>query len=346
MSSDYKISIILPIFNVERFLKAALDSIISQTIGFENLEVIMVDDCSTDNSWSIMLEYSEKYDNFKAIRLDQNSRTAGKPRNVGLDNATADYILFLDSDDEFIEDICERLYNKLIEEDADAVTANAICIMSDKQVPDIIYPDNYYEISPNRNLELFKPFRVWGTLYKKSLIEKYNMRFIRASTNDDTHFVYNYFLHSNKIIYLNDYMGVKYYERDVEDYASLTHNISKFNIITTFEAFIEILKLISKSKPTKDFTNDPFIKNIFSRFIYKWDMSKQDKIEIFEKVIEYEKISNYNIILPFQYKFMNYLLKHRLFSILIMVQSIYSSFVMSSFSKKFLVPRIGRNIVD
>ena len=64
---SYCISIIIPIFNVENFLRPALDSIVNQTFGFEKLEVIMVDDCSTDDSGKIMDEYSDKYENFISI---------------------------------------------------------------------------------------------------------------------------------------------------------------------------------------------------------------------------------------------------------------------------------------
>lgn len=334
MNSKYKISIILPIFNVEKYLKAALDSIINQTIGFENLEVIMADDCSTDESGKIIDEYANKYENFIAIHLDENTGTAGTPRNKGIERASADYIMFLDSDDELMPDICEKLYNTLLIENADAVTANALCIRGNEEFPDINYIDEFHEIFPDKNLQLFKSFRVWGTLYKKTIIDKNNIKFIKAATNDDSHFVYNYYLHSNRIIYLNNYMGVKYYERDISEHVSLTHDKSKFNIISTIDAYCEIVKLIKRSNPKKDFIEDPFIMNIFYRFEYKWNMSKKDKKEIFEKVLEYENISDYKSNLPFHYKIINYFLNHKMFNLLIFIQSIYSSFIMSNFIQK------------
>lgn len=333
---DYIISIIIPIFNVENYLRAALESIVNQSIGFEKLEVIMVDDCSTDDSGKIMDEYSDKYENFISIHLKENSGTAGKPRNVGLNNSTADYIMFLDSDDEFLPDICETLYETSIKKDADVVSANAFCIQGNNTIVDINYKDAYCEFFPNKDLSLFKPYRVWGTLYRKSLIDKYEMQFIRASTNDDTHFVYNTFLHANKIVYLNEYMGVKYYERDVKEFVSLTHDISKFNFITTIGAFIKICDLIKDSKPNKDYIYDPFISNIFARFNYKWNMCKNDKIEIFEKILEYEKNSNYIINLPFHFKFMNFLLNHKLYTCLILTQKVFSNFIQLKFIQSYL----------
>lgn len=342
---NYKISIILPIFNVEPFLRAALDSILNQSFNLDNLEVIMVNDCSTDNSGNIIDEYDQKYENFKAIHLEENSGTAGKPRNVGLDYAHGEYIMLLDSDDELMPDICEKLYYKIIESNADIVTANAICIMPNNEVLDIIYPKNYYELNPNKNLELYMPYRIWGTLYKKSLIEDNHIRCIRAATNDDTHFVFNCYLNANKIVYLADYIGVKYYELDSEEFESLTHKMSKFNIISTFDAFIQILDLIKKSHPTKDFVYDPFIKLIYSRFAHEWDMSNQDKKDIFNKVLEYEDKSDYVVKLPIHYRIMDWFLNKKLFDILILIQVIYCKLVWSKFSRKFLFPKIRRNVV-
>lgn len=342
---SYKISIILPIFNVEKYLKAALDSIVNQTFNFNELEVLMVNDCSTDSSGEIMDEYAKKYDNFIAIHLDKNSGTAGKPRNMGLDNASGEYIMFLDSDDELIEDVCEVLYKKIKESDADIVTGNAICIQPNKEIVDINYSDDYYEFNPNRNLKLFKTFRIWGTLYKKSLIEDNKIRCIRAATNDDTHFVYNCYLHANKIVYINDYMGVKYYERDVGEFESLTHKMSKFNIISTYNAFIEILDLIEKSNPTEDFVYDPFISLFYSRFANKWEMTSKDKIDVFNIIRKYLKKSSYVVKLPIHHKILHFFVKHNLNYLLIVVQQIYSSVLSSRVSKKFLFSKVGRNEV-
>ena len=100
--SDYKISMIIPTFNVEDDLKRAMDSLLNQTFGFENIEVLLVDDFSTDNTRQLILDYANQYDNIKHIFLESNSGSAGKPRNIGIKHATADYIMFLDNDDEYV----------------------------------------------------------------------------------------------------------------------------------------------------------------------------------------------------------------------------------------------------
>lgn len=333
----YKISIILPIYNVENYLTSALNSIINQSIGVENLEVIMVDDCSEDNSRIIIQDYANKYKNFIPIFFDKNSRGAGKPRNAGLKYATSDFILFLDPDDEFMPNTCEILYNEMLNEDADIISSNALFIKGNKKTLDLYYNEKYYDIIPNKNLELFKPYRVWGTLFKKSLIVDNNIYFIDVATNEDTYFTYSCFLNADRIIYLNDFCGVKHYERNSDEFMSLSHSYDKFHILGTIDAFKEILCLISNSNPNKDYTYDPFILNIFIRFNYKWDMSNKDKKEVFNKILEYEYFSNYIIKLPFHFKIMNFLLNNKLFNSLIVVQILFSSILELGFFKRLLL---------
>lgn len=115
---DDKISIILPIFNVGDHLRGGIDSLINQTIGNENLEIIMVNDCSTDGSDKIIDEYAEKYDCCIAIHHEENSGAAYTPRNTGIKACTGDYIMFLDPDDRYTPDACEVLYNAVKANDA------------------------------------------------------------------------------------------------------------------------------------------------------------------------------------------------------------------------------------
>lgn len=118
-----KISIILPIFNVGPHLRGGIDSLINQTIGKENLEIIMVNDCSTDGSDKIIEEYAEKYDCCIAIHHEKNSGAAYTPRNTGIEACTGDYIMFLDPDDRYTPDACKTLYDAVKKYDADIALA-------------------------------------------------------------------------------------------------------------------------------------------------------------------------------------------------------------------------------
>ncbi|GGE54832.1 hypothetical protein GCM10011391_37270 [Pullulanibacillus camelliae] len=93
------ISVILPIYNVKKYINEAFDSLINQTIGFNHLEIIMINDCSTDGTSEIIERYREKFNNVKVINMEKNSGAPGRPRNIGIQEATGKYIIFLDPDD-------------------------------------------------------------------------------------------------------------------------------------------------------------------------------------------------------------------------------------------------------
>ena len=111
----------MPVYNCEKYLRDSLDSIANQTIGVENLEVIIVNDASTDASADIIDEYCARFPNFKAIHLTENMGAAYGPRNVALKEVTSDYIMFLDADDTFEPDACEVLYGEISSSGADMV---------------------------------------------------------------------------------------------------------------------------------------------------------------------------------------------------------------------------------
>lgn len=94
--SEYKLSIIVPTFNLEHILDKTFNSIKKQTLGYNNIELIFVDDCSSDNTYDILSKYDETYNNITVLKTDRNSGFAGKPRNIGLKNSNAEYVLFLD----------------------------------------------------------------------------------------------------------------------------------------------------------------------------------------------------------------------------------------------------------
>jgi glycosyltransferase involved in cell wall biosynthesis len=106
----YKVSIVIPVYNVESYIEMAFESIKNQTIGFNNIEVIMVNDCSYDNSGKIIEKYANEYDNCIAIHLKENSGAAGLPRNIAIENASSDYIMFLDPDDYYEKNACKTLH--------------------------------------------------------------------------------------------------------------------------------------------------------------------------------------------------------------------------------------------
>jgi len=129
----YKISVIIPVYNVENYIKDCLDSIVNQSIGIENIEVIIVNDCTPDNSMEIVREYAKNYPSIKILEHEVN-QGLGPARNTGLKHATADYISFIDSDDFISENTYEICLKKFEKHECDLV----------------IYEYNYYSESDKK----------------------------------------------------------------------------------------------------------------------------------------------------------------------------------------------------
>jgi glycosyltransferase involved in cell wall biosynthesis len=106
-NKNSKISVIIPVYNGAKYLRECLDSVVNQTLGIENIEVIVVDDSSTDNSVDIIKEYASKYPSFKLIKQEPN-QGSGPARNLGLKHVTNDYVTYLDCDDYISLDAYEK----------------------------------------------------------------------------------------------------------------------------------------------------------------------------------------------------------------------------------------------
>lgn len=111
------ISIILPIYNVENYIAECLESLRKQTIGEEHLEVILIDDCSTDNTANEIMKFKNKFTNFIYYKYKKNNGSPGKPRNKGVELATGDYIHFMDPDDILVENAYEMLLENIRDND-------------------------------------------------------------------------------------------------------------------------------------------------------------------------------------------------------------------------------------
>ena len=118
-----KISVIIPLYNVEDYLNECMDSVLKQT--YENLEIICINNNSTDNSLNILESYAQKDNRIKVIN-NQKNYGIGYSRNIGLKNATGDYIFFMDADDIILENTLEKLLKNAILNNSDVVLYETI----------------------------------------------------------------------------------------------------------------------------------------------------------------------------------------------------------------------------
>lgn len=256
------ISIIIPTYNCEDYISNTFDSILNQTIGFENLEVIFVDDCSTDNSYKMISQYSKQYDNVIAMQLKENSGYAGKPRNVGINEASAEYIMFLDSDDSFNEDACEVLYSEIIKNKRiDMVVGGYTNIYPNSKEEKFIRRTkrnnkNKYEDAKNDHILLTAPPSISSKIFRKKLLNDNNIYFPEGIPSQDLVFVCNAICCSDLIISLNDYLVYNRTIRNDGENLSVTQNIKPSYIVGSMKAYGLLIDLCKEFKINKDCSYD------------------------------------------------------------------------------------------
>ena len=227
IKNDYKISVIIPTYNTGNILHRTMNSIENQTFGFENIEVVIVDDCSNSETIKIINQYSS-FENVKVIYLNSNTGASGTPRNIGIKEASSDYVMFLDHDDFFKHDALEELYNKIMEYNCDLVfgTYNSI---SNGKLFDIKYPNEkngyFNSISDNERLIAFPPPSIWTKLFRKSVIIENNILF-PPILGEDAIFMFKFLLNSKGIYYLWNSL-ICYHDLNKD---STTNNVS-FNYL-------------------------------------------------------------------------------------------------------------------
>ena len=120
MGNNPAVSVVIPLYNTEKYIGACLDSILNQT--FTDFEVIVVDDCSTDNSCAVINSYAKKFDGrLNLLHMEKNSGSAPAPRNKGLENSSGEYIFFMDADDMITKTALEEMYTLAKANTADVV---------------------------------------------------------------------------------------------------------------------------------------------------------------------------------------------------------------------------------
>ena len=146
-----KLSLIIPVYNVEKYLRECLDSCINQTL--KDIEIICINDCSPDDSYKILEEYSKKDNRVKIINHEEN-KGLGAARNTGIANATGEYIWFIDSDD-FIDSIsCQVLYDCAKEHDVDVLLFQGKTFIEENGIRKYIENEYYNDLPKRQNLNL------------------------------------------------------------------------------------------------------------------------------------------------------------------------------------------------
>ena len=180
-----KLSIIIPCYNVEKYVAECLDSILSQTIGQETLEILCVDDCSTDGTVNILKKYEKNYPDIIGVILCSDNGRQGTARNIGLQYATGEYISFIDGDDWIHKDMYKVLLEIAKDSNAEIVQfrydSDSEKIHPDQNIEKIAYKSFVYDSSEKKK-QLFFDYNILNgscttKIYRKELLDSTKVRF-------------------------------------------------------------------------------------------------------------------------------------------------------------------------
>ncbi|GAB6059390.1 glycosyltransferase [Desulfonatronum parangueonense] len=200
------VTVIVPVYNVEQYLEKCLDSILGQSLY--NIEVVVVDDGSTDNSQKIIKKYVEKDARVISIINSHASGNSGSPRNQALEMVKGEYIAFVDSDDWIDSHMLEDLYRKAVLENADIALSKSFYRELNTGESIIVETTNNYfdlEKQPNRKkLFLNSHFPiVWHRVYKTEFVHSNFIRFGETKTSADLPFAFKSLITANKIVFVD-----------------------------------------------------------------------------------------------------------------------------------------------
>lgn len=274
-----KVSIVIPVYNAEKYLEQCLNSIISQT--YHNIEIICIDDGSKDNSLKILKKYAENDNRF--IILDQQNHGAAVARNEGIKIATGKYIIFLDCDDYFDTDLVNKALNKAEKFNTDIVIFKAVAFnsqtektryLNDKISKFKIYFNKTFSISdiPDYILNSFL-LAPWNKFYRTDFIKANGLYFQNIKRSNDIYFTTTSLVKAQKIILLNDVLT--YYRRGTNT------NLQAGNETTPLEFYKALNKLKDylENEGLYQLTEKSFIKLALETTFYNINSIKNKEVK-------------------------------------------------------------------
>lgn len=286
-----KLSIIVPVYNVEKYLPKCLESLIKQTL--KDIEIICVNDGSMDNSLAILKEFASKDSRIRII--DNQHQGVAKTRNTGIEQSTGEYIGFVDSDDYIDIDFFEKLYNSATKSNSDIAIASILKHKNFFNIYNAKYTKEETAITIQDKIKLCEDkkhffFYAWNKIYHSGFIKENNIKFSEGQIYEDVMFAIKALYYSNKIISV---YGTKYHYIEHEN--SLTKYKDK-----TGEKEQDLVKAYSE---LQEFCNSKnieiperlnyYTKENFGFILNLYKGKYQSKIQLFN-IFTIATISNYS----------------------------------------------------
>ena len=266
------VSVVIPVFNTELYLSTCLDSVLNQTL--KNIEIICIDDGSTDNSLQILKNYQKKDKRIKII--SKNNEGQGIARNIGINEAIGEYIAFVDSDDFIKEDMLEKLYKSCISNDLDMVMCKVAsyneltCEINDSLWYYSLGVFNDFEkkvFSHKDTMDFTCEISVtpYNKLYKNSLIKKHDIKFAENLIFEDEVFFYDVYLKAKRVSIVDETL---YYYRMNREGSTVDNAEDKdySDIVSIFKLIIEKFKETNSWEDYKVYVSNRFIHLMLWRY--------------------------------------------------------------------------------
>lgn len=244
---EISVSLIIPVYNVSGYLGKCLDSVAAQT--HSRLEVIIVNDGSTDDSPRIAEEYASRHPHFHLYTIE--NRGLGGARNYGIERASGDYLLFLDSDDYIAPDCIEKMASAARTDNSDIVVASCYDVREDGTV--ISAYDNSHKSSVTSLYDepclLFNRPSAWGKLFKRKLLG--DLRFVSREWYEDMRLIPKLYLSAERITYIDDRLF--YY---VQRSGSIMNSGNAERNLEVINAFEDLLSYYKAQGKYSEFRNE------------------------------------------------------------------------------------------
>lgn len=279
------VSIIVPVYNVEKYLKRCLDSLVNQTL--KNIEILIVNDGSPDNSQKIIDKYVEKYPNLIKSFIKKNGGQ-GSARNFAIKKAKGQYIMYVDSDDFIDKMMAETLYNEAIKNDNDIVVCGNKIFNEDYQC---IEKESAYSFNDKNNIMcnfLFGKMAVWNKLFKKELILNNQIDFRSKVWYEDVDFNVKCLFASNKISFVDE----PFYNYLLREGSTMNNSNIKRNL-ELLDSFNEIINFCNEKKIFNKYYDELEFLCVYHMYIcgitriINTSNKMKDKIKIIKKYIMY-----------------------------------------------------------
>lgn len=287
-----KLSVIIPVYNTEKYISKCLDSILDQT--FSDFEIIIINDASTDDSQKIIDSYKKRDQRIISI-VNSNNIGPGQTRNLGLKSATGKYITFVDSDDWIEKEMYKEMVNLIERSGADIVECNA-CVPNDNNriyIKNLISNFNETESVLSKYItHLYKNelgIMVWNKIYKTEIIKKNHIKFIEDKKIFDEDLLFNIEIirYSNLLITINKPF-YNYFTR----IGSITKTIDTFEFETSISIITKFIEM-NKSFPDFEKSLHSFSLLMFPNILYPTlNIIKKQRDSLTDMIFLFKKIRN------------------------------------------------------